>query len=75
MNMLKKKKYTFGEQLEQLQKKGKLYRTIADNRLTRLEEVVFHYAFPFEPEKRTDPVTLMARLERLEAAMTWWKRT
>lgn len=68
------KEYPLLNQIKYLESRGKLYREYAEYRLGKIEHAVFKRGIPLDPKKRLDPNTLMARLDRLEAAMTWWKQ-
>ena len=72
--MITIKQYPLLDQIQYLESQGKLYREHAEYRLSKLEHAVFKRDIPLDPKKRLDPNTLLARLDRLEAAMTWWKR-
>ncbi|MFZ2556228.1 MAG: hypothetical protein WAX57_05315 [Minisyncoccia bacterium] len=64
-----KKKYTLLEQFQILRSKSDTYRARADRRITRLEKAVFDIMPPTPARRRLDPITLLARVDRLEAAM------
>lgn len=67
-------KYTLTEQVEILKSRGREYLSRSERRIKRLEETVFRNPPPIDPKTRLKPIALLVRVDRLEAAMKWWKR-
>lgn len=62
------------DQLKELEGKGDAYRKGIERRIARLEKRVFK-EIPFtDTHSLLDPNTLLARVDRLEGAMRWWKK-
>lgn len=65
------KTYTVTEQIDVMRSRGRTYLVRIEGRIKKLEETVFQSPPPVEPRSRLQPIALLARIDRLEAAVGW----